>query len=454
MLSRHKSGVADSRGSALLIALLFLALFASLAVAIAAASDVNLTIARNRIESHQASALAETGILLLMQSLGGTTIPGTGATGDLHEAVASRLAADWANSTMIVATGITADAGGVYFPPITLARADGRSGTVELAFQADGGATAGPTITVASTGRFGNAVRHVSCRMTTLDGWSLISRYAVAARSPIQMSGDARIEGANDPKEGSIVSATQVTMEAITLKGGVYVSGDVAVCNPDATIFKTGKVQVDGSEIYGAAEVPWPTTDPALFEPFATNVLTVPPGPGAVLSNIRIPANTNPTFNSDVVINGVVYIETPNNVKFSAGMSLTGLIVTEKADSPANNTITFAGQTSVLGVENLPAGGEYDGLRNLAGTFLLAEGFTTKFTGGFTTLSGSMVASGFEFSGSAGGTIRGTVVNLSDSYFNVKGTVGLTFDHGGANPNPAGIVRPYVLVWVPGSYEE
>jgi hypothetical protein len=454
MVTRHTGGRATARGSALLIALIFLVLFASMAVAIAASSDVNISIARNRIEAHQAGALAEGGILLAMRTLAGAPVPGTNGVEDLHQTIASRLSEVWNNSTMLDAAAITSNSEGVYIPAITLVHPDGRNGTVELAFQSDGGATALPAVTVESTGRFGNAVRHVSCRMTTLDGWSLISRYGVAARSAIQMTGDARIEGANDPQEGSILSATYVEMEAITLKGGVYVSGDVAVCNPDATISKTGKVCVDGSEIYGAVEVPWPETDPALFEPFATNVLTTPPGPGTVLSNIRIPANTNPTFNSDVVINGIVYIESPNNVKFNAGVSLTGLIVTEKADSLTGNSITFAGHTSVLGVENLPAGSEYDGLRNLGGSFLLAEGFAAKFTGSFTTLNGSMVASAFEFSGNAGGTICGTVVNLSDSYFSVKGTVGLTFDHDGAHSNPAGIVRPYVLVWVPGSYEE
>ena len=454
MFPRRKSKTAGLRGSALLVALLFLALFLSLAVAIAAGADINLSISRNRAEAHQASALAESGILLVMKSLAGAPVPGTADIADLHEAIASRLATVWNDSTMLNAAAITSDGEGVCLPTITLVRPDGRSGTIDLALRSDGGATALPVVTVESTGRFGNAVRYVSCRMTTLDGWSLISRYAVAARSHIQMTGNARIEGANDPQEGSLLSATYVEMEAITLQGGVYVSGDVAVCNPDAAIFKTGKVCVDGSEIYGAAEVPWPTTDPALFEPFATQVITASPPPGSVLSNIRIPANTNLTFNSDVVINGVVYIESPNNVKFSGGLSLTGLIVTEKAESLVGNTITFAGHTSVQGVEDLPPGAEYDGLRNLGGSFLLAEGFAAKFTGSFTTLNGSMVASAFEFSGNAGGTIRGTLVNLSDSYFDVKGTVGLTFDRAGASTNPAGIVRPYVLVWVPGSYEE
>ena len=355
---------------------------------------------------------------------------------------------------MIDASDIWGDVEGVHFSPITIVRGDGRSGAINLVLGADGGAAAQPVITVDSTGRFGKAVRKVSYRMAVVDSWVLLSRYGIAGRSNIQMSGNAQVVGANEPKEGSILSASYVEMEAITLTGGVYVSGDVAVSNPQAAIHKTGKVYIEGSEVYGAETVSWPTANPALFRPYATNVITSPPAPGTVLSNIYIPANTNPTFNSDVVINGVVYIEPPNQVKFNGNLTLCGLIVTDEADNPAANTITFAGNTSVLGVENLPPGSQYDGLRDLTGTFLLAPGFGAKFTGGFTTLSGSMVASGFEFSGNAGGTIRGSVVNLADSYFIVKGDVPLKFDHQNADPNPAGLIRPYIVVCIPGSYEE
>jgi len=454
METRERCGGKVVTGSVLVIALVFLALFTALAVAIAASSDINLTIARNRIESHQAGALAETGLLLLEKHLGGLEVPGSFAAENLHQALASHLVTAWNASSMLDASDIWGDAEGVHFPPMTIVRGDGRSGAVDVFLSADGGAATKPIITIESTGRFGKAAKGVSYRMTTMDSWSLLSRYGVASRSNIQMSGNAQVVGANEPKEGSILSATYVEMEAITLTGGVYVSGDVAVSNPQASIHKTGKVRIDGSEIYGAEAISWPTPNPALFRPYATNVITSPPAPGTVLSNIYIPANTNLTFNSNVVINGVVYIEQPNRVKFNGSLTLCGLIVTGQADDPAVNTITFAGNTSVLGVENLPPGSQYDGLRNLTGTFLLAPGFGAKFTGGFTTLNGSMVASGFEFSGNAGGTIRGSVVNLADSYFIVKGTAPLRFDHKNANPNPAGLIRPYVLVCVPRSYEE
>jgi len=70
----------------------------------------------------------------------------------------------------------------------------------------------------------------------------------------------------------------------------------------------------------------------ASFEPFATyvvnsgNVNSLP----STLQNIRIKAGTNPTFN-DVLIEGVVFVETPNNVKFTGNATLQGVIVTQDA---------------------------------------------------------------------------------------------------------------------------
>jgi hypothetical protein len=278
METRERGGGKVVTGSVLVVALVFLALFTALAVAIAASSDINMIIARNRGESRQAAAFAETGLLLLGRHLGGLAVTPTFQVEDLHGAIASHLVTAWSDSSMIEhAAGIWADAAGVHFPAITIVRDDGRSGAVDVFLSADGGAAAKPIITIESTGRFGKAARNVSYRMTTVDSWTLLSRYGIASRSNIQMSGNAQVVGANEPKEGSILSATYVEMEAITLTGGVYVSGDVAVSNPQATILKTGKVRIDGSEVYGAEEVSWPTPNPALFRPYATNVITSPP---------------------------------------------------------------------------------------------------------------------------------------------------------------------------------
>jgi len=454
--TRKRIRGANTRGSALLIALIFLALFASMAVAIAAASDVNLTIARNRIESHQASALAETGILLLMQSLGGATIPETDAAEDLHEAVASRLADAWEDSTMLNADDITADADGVYFPTIALTLADGRSGTLELSFQADGGASLLPTITVGSTGRFGNAVREVTYKMTTADGWALLAKYGLASHSRVQMSGNARIEGATSDSEGSILSATYSYDQAVSLTGNVRISGDVAVSNPDGQIKKTGNVNIGGEEIIGASEPPWPEVDPSVFEPYIESTLSGSTSGKKTFTNVRIPAGTNPTFSGKTTINGVLYIEAPNNVEFAGNTTVTGVIVAEKpeVENLSANQVRFTGNMSTAGVESLPNQPRFAGLRDLTGSFLLADGYAASFTGNFNTINGCMVASKFSLTGNAGGTVHGGVINTSDSDFSMTGNARLTIQKDETNSRPAGVRSSYILVCVSGSYEE
>ncbi|HUX16737.1 MAG TPA: hypothetical protein VMW52_09710, partial [Phycisphaerae bacterium] len=90
------------RGVALLVTMIFLALFACLAVAIATTSDTNYTVARNRIASQQAAALAESGIQLIQRNLGGVNLSCDNSSASaLYEAIADKLEDQWASSTMV-----------------------------------------------------------------------------------------------------------------------------------------------------------------------------------------------------------------------------------------------------------------------------------------------------------------------------------------------------------------
>jgi hypothetical protein len=219
---------------------------------------------------------------------------------------------------------------------------------------------------------------------------------------------------------------------------------------------KRGNVTIQGAERIGVAEPEWPGVDPSVFRPYATNVYSGSGAGDLTLSNIRIPPNTNPTFSGNVTIRGVVYVESPNKVKFSGNANVVGVIVCEEpaVNDLKKNYIHFTGNMSTSGVENLPAEPTYDGLRELTGTFLLAPGFSTKFTGNFNTINGCMVASEFEFSGNAGGRIKGGVLNLRDSTFRMTGDSPILVDRDNALPNPAGLTTSWRLVCVSGSYSE
>lgn len=109
---------------------------------------------------------------------------------------------------------------------------------------------------------------------------------------------------------------------------------------------------------------------------------------------------------------------------------------------------------TTAGVENLPAGSQYDGLRDLTGSFLLAPGFSAQFAGNFNTINGCLVASEFKFTGNSGGRIKGGVLNLADSSFQLSGNSPILIDHDTAVENPAGLIPSYRLVCVSGSYTE
>jgi hypothetical protein len=310
-------------------------------------------------------------------------------------------------------------------------------------------------VTIASTGNFGSARRAASYNMTVQRGKTVLADYGIASRGPIQMTGNARVLGADDPADASVLSATYSTTNAIQLSGNVQIAGDAAVVNPDGRIRKTGNVTIGGRQIIGAAEPEWPQVDISCFKPFATNTYSGGGSGNLVLSNVRIPPNTNPTFSGNVVILGVLYIQPPNKVTFSGNASIVGVIVADEptADNLTANQIKFTGNVRSLSVENLPPGAAYDGLRDLTGSFLLAPGFSTQFSGNFGTINGCMVASEFKFDGNAGGTVVGGIANLRDSIVQVTGEACLAVDRRGLD-EPAGVVSSTKLVCVAGSYAE
>jgi len=456
MNARQKTCWTGRRGIALLVTLIFLTLFACLAVAIAASADANLTIAHNRIEGQQALALAGTGLQLIQKSIGGMSVSGVVDAAGMHTLIRDHLAADFATSTMLDTHFITIGPDGVTVPMVALTRTDGRQGFVTLSVEASGGATDSTTVTISSTANFGSARRAASYNMTVQRGNTVMADYGIASRSPIQMTGNATILGADDPADASVLSATYSTTNAIQLNGNVQIAGDAAVVNPDGRIRKVGNVIIGGDQVIGAAEPEWPQVDISCFKPFATHTYSGTGSGDLILSNVRIPPNTNPTFSGNVVILGVLYIQPPNKVTFSGNASIVGVIVADEptSDNLTANQIKFTGNASSAGVENLPAGADYNGLRDLTGSFLLAPGFSTQFSGNFNTINGCMVASEFKFSGNAAGRVLGGIVNLRDSVVQLSGEANLVVDRQDPNEHPAGIVSSTRLVCVSGSYSE
>jgi len=282
------------------------------------------------------------------------------------------------------------------------------------------------------------------------------------------MTGNAKVRGANDPSEANVLTCTYDDPEAVKLTGNCEIEGDVSISNPDAYATLTGNTRIGGESIWGGdimdhihigiGDVAFPEVDPTVFEPFAVNIVdsgTSTSG-NKTFTNIRILADTNKTFSGNITLNGVVFIEAPNTVHFSGNVTITGVVVTEDAGEGAydTNTIKFTGNTTVRGVEELPDEPEFSALRQMPGSFLLAPGFGVQFTGNFGTVSGTLAADSFKWTGNAGGTVHGTIINYGDSEFKLTGNSNLSFDRSGDPETPAGFATPGRLVPVPSSYTE
>ncbi|MBE3123547.1 MAG: hypothetical protein IMZ65_01955, partial [Planctomycetes bacterium] len=375
-IPRHTAG---RPGIAMLVTLIFLALFACLAVAIASSANMNMVVTHNRLQSQQAGALAETGLQLMQRHLGGLHLTTSDDAADLHHAIAEHLAASFVGSSMIDVTQIDWDSARVTLPGAVVRRPDGLAGTLDLCIAASGGANDNTTITIESTGRFGAAARQVRYNMTVQRGRSVLMDYGIASKSPISLSGTASVTGANNPAEGSIMSATYSTSQAVRMVGDAAISGGVTIVNPTGEVVQRGGAVIQGETQVGVAEPEWPEVDPSVFMPYVTNIYAGSGAGDLALSNVRIPPNTNPTFSGNVVVRGVMYVESPNKVQFTGNATIIGVIVCEEpaVDDLKKNLIHFSGNVSTAGVESLdPDDAAYDGLRELTGSFLLAPGFS------------------------------------------------------------------------------
>lgn len=459
MMTGLKHRRAGSRGSALLLTIIFVALFASLALAIGVASQTNMVISRNSMQAAQASSLVETGIQLCQKELSGLSVEGCATAEDLHEEIADHLRTAWFQSEMVNTMEITDGADGVGLPLLSIQRADGQTGTIEIDIASDGGIYDEPTITVQSTGRFGNAVRTATCELTVEGSIGVLQDYGVASRSRIIMGGNSDISGANTDVEGSILSEAGGT--AIDMGASSSISGNASVSDYDASIRTSGAASIGGNENYGVGKQQWPEFD-------TTELAAMTDGGEVITGNVsggehvnaRIPAGTNPTISGNSTFKGVLYVEQPNVVTFRGNVEFTGIIVTEDLegdlDNLSQNKLDFSGNVSVNSVSDLPAGDpRFDGLRDKTGTFMIAPDFEASFTGNFGTLGGMLAADQLNFTGNAHGTLTGGCLNMSSTNdFSMNGNAHISIDKQNMVDAPAGVVKLYTVKCVPGSYKE
>jgi len=151
------------------------------------------------------------------------------------------------------------------------------------------------------------------------------------------------------------------------------------------------------------------------------------------INNAFVPANTNPTFNGDYTLNGIIYVEQPNRVTIGGSVAMNGVIIGEgdhENPDPINNTITIGGHTTNNGVDALTEGDPlFEGIQGAAqGISILAPGFKVDIGATFDSVDGGITANGISFTGNPQVIVGGPIINYSTDTMVVANSTRLSFD--------------------------
>jgi hypothetical protein len=443
-------------GAAFVISMIFVLVFSALAVSMATLCDTNLQIAENQRKGDCARASAESGVEIIRFWL--TRFAVKGAT-EQH-LVLNELASPASvhsfpyDLTENSITNITTSFDGttLTIPSVTLDSDKSFSAEI-IQFDAD-------TLQMDVTGVYKTNTRTIRANYDFGVRIHTVFDYGVATKGPLWLSGNVELGGINVKVESDVYIVSENDLLALTIKGNSAIAGDVHIGNSLATVDLQGGQSSIGGEtapeaydhvLNGIDDVEFPVPNPDYFEHYVVEDINLAE---TTFTNVRIPPNTNPFFAGGVTMNGVMFIETPNVVTFSGNVSITGIIVGDGdvTDDSGTNRIDFLGTVVSNPVTDLPA--EFGELRDETGTFLMAPGFGLSFGGNFATINGAIAANGIKFFGQAGGTIKGSVLNYSDTTMELGGNSDLFFNRWAEIEIPAGFEPEIVLKYQHESYSE
>ncbi len=107
-------------------------------------------------------------------------------------------------------------------------------------------------------------------------------------------------------------------------------------------------------------------------------------------------------------------------------------------------------------VSALPDESQFAGIKDEAGTFIMAPGFALSFGGNFNALelTGTIAGNGIEFFGNAGGSINGSIIDYSGGTMTVTGNSDVYFNPSSTTEIPSGFLLNIGLQYDPESYSE
>ena len=438
------------RGVSALLAMLFLVIFSTLSIGFYASTTMTVQVSANDERTARAQLAAETGMDFVRRHLAVVRVSPSGTPDEVLGNLAGALQTRLNGTGNLGAAAVAFDGRTITIPAVDLGDGSRFDCTLELVDPAGAAADVVATVNGTVPGPTCTAARTVSMHFRAGERRGAIFDFGMATRSTVTMDSNARVHGISDPAHGTVL-ITSLDEPALHMRGNSQISGRVSLINPENTVSKTGSARLNGEANPRAAaadpdadirldadEPEFPEVDTDAFKHYAGNPLyggITCSEPGTKydttdVKNILIKANTNPEFSSNIRIDGVIYIETPNRVTFSSNTKIRGVIAVENDPhgDPTSNLITFSSNATIQGLDTLPATADFPTeLREMAGAIILAPGFRVHVDSNFGAAGGHMVASQFDFDSNARGSICGSVINLDEYPIHMDSNADLAF---------------------------
>src|SRR3954451_5423809 len=237
--SRRRAGIAS------VLAMLYLILFAVMAVGFYAATSMAGQISRNEKRLTDAQLASESGLQFIRYQLGQVDITTGTLQADLLHKVCAELGRLMNSTGNMGGNTVPITNGAIYIPSPT--------GTVPL----EAGGSKRFRVTITQSGTFlvvkatgycsdPNITRSMQMNYAQAPRASALFDFGVASKGKIVTGGSAVVVGQGDPTRGSVLS-TSMTDPTPVVIGGKMVSGDISVANPAATV-NFGSASIGGTK--------------------------------------------------------------------------------------------------------------------------------------------------------------------------------------------------------------
>lgn len=451
------------RGMAAVLAMMFLILFSTMALGFFATFTMNTQLASNDIRAGRALNASEAGADFLTYHLARIAPAASGASdsailASVYSQLQSRL--DGTSNMGGNAISLEEDAHGTDFIAVPGFAVDGSPTWTNLG--SDTGQSYATlrvqsgVLTLRSIGRESAdqpVGRGIEYDYRSIGGSWASPGAGIITRSRVDMSNNARVNGGD-------VTSTSTARPSLTVVGSAGIGGNFYYNPASSSPTVNNGGWISGTRTPYGNEPAFPAVDTSVFEQFVPARGTT--GPKVItaaniywsatpLTNIRIKANSNTTFGS-VVLNGVIFVETPNNINFAGGCQVNGVIVTDTLAAAGTNRITLSNGVPLKTIDTLnpasfPASERMSELVQLKGASILAPASEVYITGGAVISGdgGTILAKRFNMDNGINANIKGNIIILDGTTTFTRGGGVLNFTNN-TNPVPGLVGTPRLLI--------